>query len=232
MKIRQLSITTLCLCLMVPIQAQTISEQRSASALAVVGYNPTYRTFGGLDLKVTCPIGDYFAAEIAGETLTAGTHAVSASLRPGISVDGGRFFLDGRILYRAFCRYEVSELAGGLMVGYRRQYFSVQMGGFTKNVYDLAGSRSSTSYPLEIIYSASFCVRPLESRWNVGGTVSNFTPFEIEREFLPFFMINGNYNVLDSLSVVGELYIKPAGMFNMQANFFGIAFRAGVTYKF
>lgn len=227
-----IAISVLSLFAPLALEAQTISETRSVTAMAAIGYNKTFRTYAGIDVLATIPTCDYFAAEAALEALTAGSFSASASLRPGISVGKGRFFLDGRLLYRAILPSETSEFAGGVMAGYKRQYFSLQIGGYWRNVYDLTKKSGAMHNPVDLLYKFSFCVRPMESRWNIGAAAANFTPYEFERIWLTMFFLEGHYDITDQLTTLGEICLKPTGMYSMQTTFYGFTFRAGITYKF
>jgi len=208
------------------------TSKGSVSTMAVVGYNSSYRTFAGLDIKADIVPCKYFSSELAAEVLTPGTFSISASLCPGIDVGKGRFLLDGRFLYRNLPRYSVSEFAGGFLAGYWRQYFSVMVGGYWRNVYDNGRKGETVRNPLELLYRFSVSVRPVTSRWNISAIASNYTPYEVERMYVPIFFLNGRFDFTDRLTGIAEISLKPAGMFSMQTTFFQAGIRAGVTYEF
>jgi len=204
----------------------------SVAAMAVVGYNSSYRTFAGLDVRASVTPCKYFESELAAEILTPGTFSISASLCPGIDVGKGRFLLDGRFLYRNLPRYSVSEFAGGFLAGYWRQFFSVMVGGYWRNVLDNEHKGGSVRNPFELLYKFSVSVRPATSRWNISAIAANFTPYEVERMYVPIFFLDGRFDFTDRLTGVCEISLKPSGMFSMQATFFQAGVRAGASYRF
>jgi len=202
------------------------------TAMAVVGHNSSYRTFAGFDIRASVIPCKYFESELAAEILTSGTFSASASLCPGIDVGKGRFLIDGRFLYRKLSRYSVSEFAGGFLAGYRRQFFSVMVGGYWRNVYDNEHKSGSVRNPFELLYRFSVSVRPETSRWNISAIAANFTPYEVERMYVPIFFLNGRFDFTDRLTGVCEISLKPSGMFSMQATFFQASVRVGASYRF
>ncbi len=212
--------------------AGTVREPSSVSALAVVGTDSVSDFYGGFDIYGYMPVSNWLSASAAAQLLSTGTYSLSALCSPGLSVGGGRIFLDATVLYRALTESAVSELGFALLAGYERQYFSLRVGVCSKTVYDTGNVRDSFREPFDFLYKLAFKIRPSESRWNLGASLANYTPYEFERTWLPMFFIFGNIDLTGRLSVLCEASLKPAGMMNMQTTFGGFSFRTGICFNF
>ncbi len=222
----------LTLTVLFPASGQSWPEKATVSADGVFRTNSLKQSFAGLDLGASIPIGEYFTAEAAAEILIPGIYAVSATARPGFTVGGGRFFLDGSILHRSLKEYETSQLAGALSAGYKRQYFSIQFGAYAMKVYDRSEARDNLSATIDFLYRGSACIKSSESKWNLGVAVSNYTPYEIEHMWSPIFFLFGHFDLSDRVSLQGELEFRHIGMLSMQGGIYAFGAHAGVSYYF
>jgi len=207
------------------------AQDRTVISLeGVYGNNKTWENYGGVDLSCNLPIMKYFEAGAAMEILSPKVFSASATLRPQIAVGKGKFFIDGTFQYRGFNAYKTNEYVFSGAAGYKRPYFKVMLGAFGRIMQDKGQSGDFIAEAANVLYHASFTVRPESSKWNVGGAVANFSKYEYERMWYPMFFINGHYDFAKHIGVVAEVQYKPAGMFHMTNIYYGITVRAGLKF--
>ena len=81
-----------------------------------------------------------------------------------------------------------------------------------------------------IIYSLTYFIKPVDSRWNAGISIGNIDYFVINQETNPVFNLQGRYQVTQSLLIFVESWSKSAGSFNISVNPFGYFFRTGIKW--
>ena len=83
-----------------------------------------------------------------------------------------------------------------------------------------------------LMYSFSYNIKPSDSRWNTGLTVTNVDYFLINQETNPYVNLHGSYKVSSPVCLFAEAWYKNAGSFNMSTNYFGFVIRGGVKWNF
>lgn len=233
-------IITAVLALFLPFGAQLAaqtygSDRYNVSAYANYGYNTSWKNYGGLDVRGFLPLAKHFEMIANAEILTSGVFSASVTARPKFKLPVGEIFIDGTVNARSLFKYSTAELVLAASAGYRMDYISVQAGLFYRGIFD-TGKSSGGSYvgekPVNAVYRVAFNVRPISSRWNVGGGITNFDEYEYERMWQPMFFIDGHYDLNDRLTVLSCIKVKQAGMFHQIVSFYGIDVKCGVSYRF
>lgn len=113
--------------------------------------------------------------------------------------------------------------------------------GINRRIYRLsrkAGKNENTSgYESPIIeewnlmYSVGFLLKPVENRWNLKLTVTDYDRFLIEQETNPMVSLRFDYKLSEPLSLYSELWYKSAGLLNIKVNYFGTSFRIGALWE-
>jgi len=211
-------------------------DRYSLSLLGVYGYNETYRHMGGLDVNAFLPINRFFELDTALEYQSPKTFAVSAFARPKFPLSVGELFLEGAANFRCWGNNSTGTFTAAGSLGYRMDYVSVQMGLSTMVLMDLQrkwGSESeNVTEPFNFLFRLAFNVRPSTSPWNINFGVSNYTAYQFERQWQFIFFLGGHYDINESVSVLLESDLKPAGIFHMNTRFWGANVRAGIKYRF
>jgi len=211
-------------------------ERYSVTLMGVYGWNGTWKSHGGVDAIGYLPINEHFEATASVEYLSSKTFAATATARPKFPLPVGELFLDGSVHFRNFAAYKTADFTLAASVGYRMDYVSVQFGLINHTILDMARDKKSESInvtePFNMLYRAYFNVRPRSSRWNAGAGAANYTDFEYERTWEPMFFLHGHYDIDEHFTVLLRGDLKPAGAFHLNAQFWGIAARAGVKYTF
>jgi hypothetical protein len=84
---------------------------------------------------------------------------------------------------------------------------------------------------LNIMYSFSYFIKPIDNDWNVGLSVTNYDNFVINQETNPMFNLQGLYRVSEPLIVYAEAWLQISGLTNLEINYFGCYFRTGLLWQ-
>lgn len=210
------------------------SHRYSISASGEYGYNSTWKSFGGADVRGFLPVCRHFEAVAGVEIHSAGVFSAAITARPKFQLPVGEIFIDASCSYRNLFKYSTSDLTGAVGAGYRMNYASVQIGIFGRGIFDRSnsGSNSYVFEPVNVAYRVSFKVRPASCRWNVGGGITNFDDYQYERMWQPMFYLDGWVDFNDNLSFIASVWLSQRGMFHQIASFYGVTAKAGITYRF
>lgn len=213
--------------------AQEFGQRRySVEVNGIYGYNGTWQHHGGAGVRAFLPVHKFVHMEAGVEALSTNAYGSYVTLRPVFAVGTGEIFADATLNFRPFACYGDYDLTAAVSVGYRRDYVSVQLGLFDKWMGTMGTDKSTVLEPYCMMYRVRACVRPGQSRWNIGGGVTNFTGYEFERMWQPIFFVDAHYDVLEHLRVQASVFIKPAGIFHQVASFESAKVKAGLTYIF
>ena len=206
----------------------------SVALLAVGGHNPAWNGYGGGALVATFPINPYFTVEGGVQGTSAGNLTTLLQLQPTFAVGKGEVFLNTFFYYGGFFKDNAMELATALCVGYKMEYVSAQVGFSFRMLGSISHWRKEgmMSEPFDLTYRVAAHVRPQDSVWNIGGGVSNFTPYHLERGMSPIFFLDGSYRLGRHFSLLADIHIKPAGMFHLAASWYGFWVDFGFSYSF
>lgn len=239
------SIALLALC-----SISAIAQQRpySITLLGEYGYNKTWEHFGGAELRAFMPFNEHVETTFAFEGLSSNMYTLSGTIRPKFPLPVGEMFVDASVLYSAVQRNRIHDFAGALSLGYRMDYVDFQVGCFSRSMVPYNRMWPSEdeimTEPFNLLYRLSFNVRPLCENWNLFFGMTNFTELEFERMWQPIFFMKAyyeikpknnfqyDYHAADHFRILAEIYCKPAGMFHLDASFYGIKAKVGVMYKF
>lgn len=236
MKNKILAIAFMLLPLMGYAEVQYGSEQYSLGMNIGYAHNRTYGSYANIDLGAFMPINKNFEMEAALRYQTAGNMFMGLQLRPKFAVPVGEFYLSNHLQARVFARDKVNEAILDLGVGYRMDYVLVQLGMSTRLIipqpYNWHGNDQIICEPFNLTYRVQAWVRPQESVWNIWFAVSNYDNYQIERVWVPMFYIGGEYKIDAHWQVNLQASCKPAGMFHLDASYYGADVRAGFNYRF
>lgn len=218
--------------------AANARDRYNVSLGAVYGWNATWEHHGGVDVAAHLPINRHFEADASLEYLSPKVMAFTLSARPlfPIGDKAGALYLDGSLHCKGYFSSRSTDFVMAFSAGYRWDYVGAQIGLSHRQILDADHKWGSTSdnvnEPLDLIYNLWFNVRPATSEWNLGGGITNFSPYEFERMWQPFFFLNAHYDFLEHYRVLADVYIKESGMFHLTANFYGISTHVGFAYRF
>lgn len=205
------------------------------TARGVVGYNNTYRWYGGADVKGVLHV-DNTDFSVNFEALTKNTFSLGMTVSPSFEVcENGFVFLDGTLHSRIFSKYKTYEFVYAGSAGFRMRHFSVQLGIFAKIIDDMERNAHSVENhivePYNLLYKVSVSIMGFDNPWDVYLVGANFNDFEYERMWQPIFTLGGRWNFKERLSFMAEGTLKPVGMFHGDVGFYEAVFRTGVIFK-
>lgn len=96
--------------------------------------------------------------------------------------------------------------------------------------YNISREDSKLRENFILCYNFSAYLKPISHDWNVSLACTNTDYYVINRATNPVFNLQGKYTVKSSLSLYLEAWYKQAGIFNIQANYYGYFFRGGITW--
>jgi hypothetical protein len=82
-----------------------------------------------------------------------------------------------------------------------------------------------------MIYNATYVLKPYENRWNLSGTFTNNDHFIIQQENNPMLNLRFDYKLNTRLNLYSELWYKPAGLMVIRVTYYGMFLRLGVSWK-
>ena len=96
--------------------------------------------------------------------------------------------------------------------------------------YGIADNARKIHETLNLMYSLDYQLKPRNSGWNVGFTLTNIDNFLIEQETNPMLRLNGFYRLSAPLSFYIQAWYKSAGATNLAVNYFGFFIRTGLLW--
>ena len=200
------------------------------------GHNLTYGSYANFDVDAYMPINQHFDMQANVRTSTANFHTMGVQLRPKFILPIGELYIEDRLLMRFVSRDSFRDFVHALSVGYKMQYVNVQVGMATRIITPLPYSNRSEDEmilePFDAVYRVEAFVRPQTSPWNISLCLSNMDNYQVERMWQPMFYLGGWYDITKHWRVRLSGKYKLAGMFHLNAHYYGAEVRAGVEYRF
>lgn len=218
--------------------AQVQPEDTTYSMSLHVGYghNLTYGSYANFDIDAYLPINPHFDMQASIRTSTANFHTVGVQLRPKFILPVGELYLEDRLMARWVSRDDFNDFVHALSLGYKMQYVNVQVGMSTRIIipqpYTHRSEDEMILEPFNVVYRVEAFVRPQSEPWNISLCVSNMDNYQIERMWQPMFYLGGWYDINEHWRVRLSGKYKLAGMFHLNAHYYGAELRAGAEYRF
>jgi hypothetical protein len=217
-------------------QVQPGDTAYSISLHAGYGHNLTYGSHANFDIDAFVPINQHFEMQANVRTSTANYHTVGVQLRPKFALPLGELYVEDRLMMRFATRDNFNDFVHALSLGYKMQYVNVQVGMSNRIIIPMPYTHRSTDEmilePFDAVYRVEAFVRPQSESWNISLCVSNMDHYQIERMWQPMFYLGGWYDVNEHWRVRLSGKIKLAGMFHLNAHYYGAELRAGAEYRF
>ena len=217
-------------------QVQPGDTTYSMSLHVGYGHNLTYGSYANFDIDAFLPINPHFDMQANIRTSTANFHTVGVQLRPKFILPVGELYLEDRVMARWVSRDDFNDFVHALSLGYKMQYVNVQVGMSTRIIipqpYVFRSEDEMILEPFNVIYRVEAFVRPRTSPWNISLCVANIDNYQVERVWQPMFYLGGWYDINDHWRVRLSGKYKLAGMFHLNAHYYGAELRAGAEYRF
>ena len=217
-------------------QVQPTDTTYSVSLHVGYGHNLTYGSYANFDIDAYLPINRHFDMQANIRTTTANFYTVGVQLRPKFALPVGELYLEDRVMARWVVRDDINDFVHALSLGYMMQYVNVQVGMSTRIIipqpYTFHTDDELIVEPFNVIYRVEAFVRPQTSPWNISLCVANIDNYQVERVWQPMFYLGGWYDIDDHWRVRLSGKMKLAGMFHLNAHYYGAELRAGAEYRF
>ncbi len=92
-------------------------------------------------------------------------------------------------------------------------------------------NNSTINESWNFMYSFSYCIRPIPSKWNLLFTLNDYDDFTFSQETNPVLNLEAWYQLKSNLNLFIQSGYKSAGVTNTNENFFGIFIKAGIIWK-
>ena len=169
-------------------------------------------------------------------TSTANVHSMGVQLRPKFRLPKGELYIEDRLMMRFAMRDNYRDFVHAISVGYMMQYVNVQVGMSNRIITPLPYEHHSEDAmilePFDAVYRVEAFVRPQSAAWNISLCLSNMDNYQIERMWAPMFYLGGWYDINPHWRVRLSGKMKLAGMFHLNAHYYGAELRAGAEYRF
>lgn len=217
-------------------QVQPGDNPYSLSLHVGYGHNLTYGSHANFDIDAYMPINPHFDMQANIRTSTANVHTLGAQLRPKFGLPVGELYVEDRLMLRLAQRDSYMDFVHAISLGYMMQYVNVQVGMSNRIITPLPYIQRSEDAmilePFDCVYRVEAFVRPKTSPWNISLCLSNMDNYQIERMWQPMFYLGGWYDVNEHWRVRLSGKMKLAGMFHLNAHYYGAELRAGAEYRF
>ena len=205
------------------------------------GYNRVYGHHALFDLYAGLPFTESFHSAVYMRINTSNCYHFSLRLQPRFvhgSKDNykGEILLETCFLYDLYLRNHIHGFNAAFMIGYKYDYITVSIGYGLRLFSDMQLSvheaENGITEPHNLVYHVECFVRPSASTWNISVCVTNMTEYQMERMFVPLFILSGYYQVSAHWLVKARVQCKPIGIANLAPSFFGADGSIGCCYKF
>ena len=217
-------------------QVQPDDAGYSVSIHAGYGHNLTYGSHANFDIDAFMPINQHFEMHANIRTSTANVHTMGVQLRPKFVLPIGELYIEDRLMMRFAQRDNYFDFVHAISAGYMMEYVNVQVGMSNRIIMPLPYTKHSGDEmilePFDAVYRVEAFVRPQTSAWNISLALANMDNYQIDRMWQPMFYLGGWYDVNEHWRVRLSGKMKLAGMFHLNAHYYGAELRVGAEYRF
>lgn len=190
------------------------------------GNNATFGGFAALSLETEQTLEDNFQISGGVQYNTVGRTAFEA--RPAYSIDysWGSISAEALLSYRHLA--SVNSFAAGAGADVSGRWVGLKFGYY----YHLYGQGlEMLKEPFNIYYELRVNLLPMLESWDLQIAITNNERFELERHYQPTFLAECSYELKDDFGLTMGIGCKPAGMFNLVADYYQSFLNLGVIYK-
>ena len=98
--------------------------------------------------------------------------------------------------------------------------------------YEIERNAAKITEVYNIMYSFRYNLKPLDSRWNAGVSVTDIDYFVINQETNPILNLYGFYRLSSPVNLYTSVSYKIAGATNIAVNYFGLFLKTGIIWNF
>lgn len=222
LQLRRLIITLLLVLSVVGLKAQNSEVMLGVRA----GDYAALGGFAAVSLEISQALGKGFGVNGGVQYNTIGKSSVDA--RPSYSYDLAWGRLSAELLLNYANFLSAHNFAAGTGVGLSSRWVDGKLGYYYR-LYGSMGSRIAE--PFNIYYEICANLLPMIENWDLQIVATNTEIFELERHYQPSFLAQCRYDHGEHLGILFGVGCKPAGMFNLSAEYYQSFVKVGVCYR-
>lgn len=190
------------------------------------GHNASLGSFAAVSVETRQRFDCDFQIQGGLQYSTIGRTALEA--RPAYVKD----FSWGQMAAEALVAYTnmgtVNSIAAGAGLDLQGRWIGGKAGYFYR-AYGIKGSMMKEAF--NIYYELNVNFLPMIDEWDLQFSITNTEIFELERHFQPSFLLQSAYYLSKNIGISLGIGCKPAGMFNMSADYYQSFLKTGICYR-
>lgn len=190
------------------------------------GHNSTFGGFAALSLETLQTFDSNI--QISGGVQYNSIGRTAIEVRPAYykDYDWGRISAQALLTYKNL--QSVNSLAAGAGVETSGRWVAVRLGYY----YHFYGQRGENiKEPFNIYYELRVNLLPMLESWDLQLAITNNERFELERHYQPSYLAQCSYYMNDYLGLTMGVGYKPAGVFNLTADYYQSFINLGICYR-
>ena len=189
------------------------------------GHNSTFGAFVSPSLETIQKLCDDFSIHGGLQYNTIGNTTIEA--RPAYHLD----FVWGELSVESILAYSkltsVHSISTGLGASLNLEKISAKLGYY----YHTFGRVDWITEPFNIYYELrAYLLQKLEN-WDLHIAITNCEIFDLERHYQPSFIAECHHDLSEKFKLSLGVACKPAGMFNMSADYYQTYLKCGLCYR-
>lgn len=190
------------------------------------GHNVVFGNFAAVSLEAIQTFWDDFSFSGGVQYNTIGKTAIEACSAYIMDFDWGCLAAEVMTAYTNLLSMNSFAVGAGVSADFERVKTTL---GYYYRLYGGLGGKIAE--PFNIYYDC--CVQLLQKvrDWDLQFVITNCEMFELERHYQPSFILECFYYPVHKLGVSLGMGCKPAGMFNISADYYQSYLKAGVCYR-
>lgn len=152
----------------------------------------------------------------------------SIEVRPSYIFDLSWGRLSGDILLNYTDFGAINSIAAGAGIGLKGKWIGGKAGYYYRYFRGIGGAIVE---PFNIYYEFHVNILPMVEKWDLQFMITNNEIFELERHYQPSFIVACSHNIGNRFGIMLNVGCRPAGMFNMSADYYNSFIKTGVCYR-
>ena len=190
------------------------------------GHNATFGGFAALSLETLQTFDDNLQISGGVQYNSIGRTAIEA--RPAFYKDYGRTRITAEALLTYKNLTSVNSFAAGAGVEASGKWAALKF-GYYYHIYGHGGE--NIKEPFNIYYELRLNLLPMLESWDLHLAITNNERFELERHYQPSYLAQCSYYMNDYFGLTMGVGYKPAGVFNLTADYYQSFINLGICYR-
>jgi hypothetical protein len=136
--------------------------------------------------------------------------------------------LTTEVLLKYTVQKSVNDIAAGVGAGVCGKWIGAKLGYYFR-MY--GNHRTMIREPFNVYYELCANLLPMTESWDLELYITNSGMFELERHYQPSFIAECRHYPTSVLGIKFGLGCKPAGMFNLSADYFQTFIDLGLCFR-